>query len=149
MAGETARATFADPPFNVRIDGHVCGLGSIKHREFAMASGEMSPEQFTAFLTQALKNAAGVSRDGAIHYVCMDWRHIGELLAAGRMVCSEFKNLCVWVKDNGGMGSQYRAQTRAVLRMRHSTSIDAAMSPDKCRFIRSPPRRWRATPAAR
>ena len=84
---------FTDPPYNVPIDGHVCGLGKVRHREFAMASGEMSQATFTQFLTDALAPAAAVCRDGAIAFVCMDWRHMGELLAAGRTAFDEFKNL--------------------------------------------------------
>jgi hypothetical protein len=115
MGKERARVVFADPPYNVPIDGHVGGLGSIKPREFAMACGEMSEAQFTHFLTTIFLNIAGVSLNGAIHFICMDWRHIGETLAAAKMVYSEFKNLCVWNKDNGGMGSFYRFQGRACL----------------------------------
>jgi DNA modification methylase len=107
---ERARLMFADPPYNVRIDGHVGGLGSIKHREFAMASGEMTAAQFTNFLRMIFLNAVGSSLDGAIHFVCMDWRHLSETLAASRTVYSELKNLCVWNKDNGGMGSFYRSK---------------------------------------
>jgi DNA modification methylase len=107
---EQARLMFADPPYNVRIDGHVGGSGSIRHREFAMASGEMSAGQFTNFLRTVFFNAAGSSLDGAIHFVCMDWRHLNETLAASRTIYSELKNLCVWNKDNGGMGSFYRSK---------------------------------------
>ena len=74
---------FTDPPYNVPIDGHVCGLGKVKHREFAMASGEMNEAEFTAFLRGALPPWRRSAADGAIHFVCMDWRHMGELLAAG------------------------------------------------------------------
>jgi 16S rRNA G966 N2-methylase RsmD len=114
MGEERARVVFADPPFNVPIDGHVGGLGSIKPRNFAMACGEMSEAQFTRFLKKAFSNAADVSLDGAIHFICMDWRHIGEVLAAGKAVYAELKNLCVWTKDNGGMGSFYRSQHELV-----------------------------------
>jgi DNA modification methylase len=75
-----------------------------------MASGEMSPVEFTAFLTRALSLCARHSEDGSLHYLCMDWRHMDELLAAGREVYPELKNLCVWAKDNPGMGSLYRSQ---------------------------------------
>ena len=105
---------FADPPYNVPINGHVGGKGSIKHREFAMASGEMTEAQFTNFLRTVFVNAATISLDGAIHFVCMDWRHLGETLAAGKHVYSELKNLCVWNKDNGGMGSFYRSKHELV-----------------------------------
>lgn len=105
---------FTDPPYNVPIDGHVCGSGAVKHREFAMATGEMSEAAFTEFLRQSLGAMAGVCRDGAIAFVCMDWRHMGELLAAGHGVFSELKNLCVWNKTNGGMGSFYRSKHELV-----------------------------------
>jgi len=114
MNGERARLVFSDPPYNVRIDGHVCGLGEVSHAEFAMASGEMSKAEFTDFLAKAFSNAAAVSLDGAVHYQCMDWRHVEEMMAAGRQVYSELLNLCVWVKDNGGMGTFYRSQHELV-----------------------------------
>jgi DNA modification methylase len=114
MDGRQARMVFTDPPYNVRIDGHVCGLGKIKHGEFAMASGEMSDDEFTAFLKTVLANLARHSLDGALHYVCMDWRHLFELLSAGRAVYTQLKNVCVWNKDNGGMGSLYRSKHELV-----------------------------------
>lgn len=110
MAGEQADLLFTDPPYNVAIDGNVCGLGRVKHREFAFATGEMSSEEFTAFLRQTLGPAAKVCRDGAIAFVCMDWRHMGELLQAGKEAFTELKNLCVWNKTNGGMGTFYRSK---------------------------------------
>lgn len=115
MGEGRADLVFTDPPYNVRIDRNVCGTGSVRHEEFAMASGEMTREEFTGFLKDSLGNLARVSRDGAIHFVCMDWRHVGELLAAGKQVYGELKNLCVWVKDNGGMGSLYRSRHELVL----------------------------------
>jgi len=114
LAGEKARLVFTDPPWNVPISGHAGGLGKIKHREFAMASGEMSSEDFRAFLRTICRNLVDFSVDGAIHYICMDWRHIGEILAATRNVYSELKNLCVWNKSNGGMGSFYRSKHELV-----------------------------------
>jgi hypothetical protein len=72
-----------DPPYNVPIDGHVCGSGRIRHRNFAMGVGEMNKDQFTRFLVDTLGRAAARCRDGAIAYVFMDWRHMGELLNAG------------------------------------------------------------------
>ena len=110
MQGERADLVFTDPPYNVAIDGNVCGLGSVKHREFAFAAGEMSRNQFTTFLTETLGNIARVMRDGAIAYVCMDWRHMAELLAAGETSFTELKNLIVWNKTNGGMGTFYRSK---------------------------------------
>lgn len=110
MAGELARMCFTDPPYNVAIDGHVGGLGKVHHRPFVMASGEMTSPQFTGFLCEAVTAAAAASQDGAIHYICMDWRHLAELLAAGAKAYAEMKNLIVWAKANGGMGAFYRSQ---------------------------------------
>jgi 16S rRNA G966 N2-methylase RsmD len=119
MGEERAAAVFTDPPYNVPIEGHASGLGAIHHRPFPMASGEMDPAQFTAFLTQACGNLAAFSREASLHYVCMDWRHLAEMLAAGREAYGELKNLCVWVKDNGGMGSLYRSQHELILVFKH------------------------------
>lgn len=110
LGEERADLVFTDPPYNVPIDGHVCGLGKVRHREFVMATGEMSEADFTAFLAASLKPAAESCRDGAIAFVCMDWRHMGELLAAGRQAFDEMKNLIIWNKTNGGMGSFYRSK---------------------------------------
>lgn len=114
LGGEPVDLVFTDPPYNVRIDGHVGGLGAIRHREFAMASGEMTSAEFTRFLTKTLSNAAAVCRDGAIAFVCMDWRHMRELLDAGEAAFDELKNLCIWNKSNGGMGSFYRSKHELV-----------------------------------
>ena len=114
LCGDKVDAIFTDPPYNVAIDGHVSGNGSIKHRDFAFASGEMSSQEFTSFLKTTLGHAAANSKNGAIAYVCMDWRHLGELDAAGRSVFSELKNVCVWNKTNGGMGSFYRSKHELV-----------------------------------
>ena len=110
LGREFADIMFTDPPYNVPIPGHVSGLGRKVHDNFAMASGEMSPDQFVEFLVCCLSLAAGLCRDGSIAYVCMDWRHAGELIAAGKLVFSELKNLCVWNKSNGGMGAFYRSK---------------------------------------
>lgn len=115
MGGKIARAIFTDPPYNVPVAGHISGLGNTKHREFAMASGEMSEAEFIAFLETVLGNMAAVSCDGALHYICMDWRHLYELLTAGRKVYDDYKNLCIWAKSNAGMGSLYRSQHEEIL----------------------------------
>jgi hypothetical protein len=114
LGSERADLIFTDPPYNVPIDGHVCGSGRIRHREFAMGVGEMSLTEFTAFLEQTLGPAAERCRDGAIAFVCMDWRHAPELTAAGTVVFTELKNLCVWNKSNAGMGSFYRSKHELV-----------------------------------
>jgi DNA modification methylase len=114
-----AGLVFTDPPYNVPVDGHVCGLGRIRHREFAMGVGEMAEEQFIAFLASALQNMATRCRDGAILFVCMDWRHMSEICAAGRRSQLELKNLCVWNKTNGGMGSFYRSKHELIFVFKH------------------------------
>jgi DNA modification methylase len=100
---------FLDPPHNVRIGG-VVGRGGIKHSEFAMASGETSSVEYMGFLRTTLDAAASVSRDGAVQYVCTDWRHISELLAAAKFVYGDAINVAVWVKSNAGQGSFYHSQ---------------------------------------
>jgi len=110
LDGERARLVITDPPYNVRIKSHVGGAGAKQHREFAMASGEMASDQFTSFLAATMKNLATYSLDGSLHYLCMDWRHCEEMLAAGKVIYSELKNICVWRKTNAGMGSLYRSQ---------------------------------------
>jgi DNA modification methylase len=108
MTSCRADMAFLDPPYNVRIAG-VVGRGRTKHSEFAMASGEMSPPDFVRFLSTVLDAAAAASREGAVHFVCMDWRHIGELLAAANPVYGAALNLVVWAKTNSGQGSFYRS----------------------------------------
>jgi DNA modification methylase len=122
MTGERADLIFTDPPYNLPIDGHVTGLGRIRHREFAMGVGEMSGDEFSGFLQQTLGHAAALARDGAIAFVCMDWRHMGELLKAGQAVFSELKNLCIWNKTNGGMGTFYRSKHELVFVFKAGTA---------------------------
>ena len=110
LQGHQAQMVFADPPYNVPISGHVSGLGHAQHAEFPMASGEMSDAAYTAFLTSTLEYNRTHSADGAIAFICMDWRHLHELLAAGRATKLTLKNLCVWAKTNAGMGTFYRSQ---------------------------------------
>ena len=110
LDGARAVAVVTDPPFNVRIKGHVSGNGAKQHPEFAMASGEMSEDKFAAFLTQTFGLLSIHMVAGAIGYFAMDWRHMQEILAASRAVSWDFLNLCVWVKSNGGMGSFYRSR---------------------------------------
>lgn len=119
LGGERASIVFTDPPFNVRILGHVSGLGAIKHRDFPMASGEMSEAEFTFFLTSVCRLMGAHSEDGSIHFICMDWRHIRELLEAGHAASHELKNICVWAKDNAGMGSLYRSQHEFIAVFKH------------------------------
>jgi DNA modification methylase len=113
MDGKKAALVFIDPPYNLEI-ASICGLGNIKHSEFAQASGEMTPEQFTAFLQAAFALLIEHSKDGSLHYICMDWRHLGELLAAGRAYTG-LTNTCIWVKDSGGMGAMYRSRHELIL----------------------------------
>ena len=122
MGDECAEAVFIDPPYNVPIAGHVSGLGQQRHREFAMASGEMSSAQYIAFLTGTFQTLVQHARPGALHYVCIDWRHLYEAQTAGRSVYTELKNLCVWNKTNGGMGSLYRSKHELVLVYKSGTA---------------------------
>jgi ParB-like chromosome segregation protein Spo0J len=115
LGNKRAAAVFTDPPFNVRVDGHATGNGSIRHREFAMASGEMSEAEYSAFLNTCLRLLAQFSAPDSIHFLCIDWRHVGDMLAAGKQNYAELLNFCVWVKDNGGMGSFYRSRHELVL----------------------------------
>jgi DNA modification methylase len=133
LGPEKTRLTFADAPYNVCIQGHAGGLGSIKHREFSMAAGEMTSPEFSAFLNRVFANAIDRSIDGAIHYICMDWRHISELLNATKSLYSELKNLCVWNKTNGGMGSFYRSKHELIFVFKvgtasHINNIDLGRS---------------------
>jgi DNA modification methylase len=119
MLDERARMQFSDPPYNVRIDGNVSGLGRHRHREFAMGSGEMTKSEFTRFLVRAMSLFASHCAEGSLHFICMDWRHMAELLAAAREVYRQVINVCVWVKDKPGMGSLYRSQHELVGVFRH------------------------------
>jgi DNA modification methylase len=115
MEEQRAAMVFTDPPYNVPIAGHVGGLGSIHHREFQMASGELTSAEFAEFLTRICKFLGIFGMPGTLVYVCMDWRHLSELLAAGHAALFELKNICIWVKSNAGMGSFYRSQHELVL----------------------------------
>ena len=114
MGSEVATMCFLDPPYNVKIDGHAGGRGRVKHREFAFASGEMNSAQFVEFLLATIGPAALRLVDGGIAFICMDWRHAGELLKAGSQIFDELKNVCVWAKTNAGQGSFYRNQHELV-----------------------------------
>jgi len=122
MGLERAKMIITDPPYNVVINGHVSGKGKVTHREFVMASGEMDEKEFTEFLKTSMSHMAAYSQDGSIHYIYMDFRHLEELLRAGSETYTEFKNLCVWVKKNGGMGSHYRSQHELVFVYKHGTA---------------------------
>ena len=122
MDDDKAEFVFTDPPYNVKIDGNVSGLGRVKHREFAMASGEMSESKFTAFLSGVYALLCRYSADGSIHQICMDWRHMREMLAAGDANYSELKNVCVWNKTNAGMGTFYRSKHELVFIWKNGSS---------------------------
>jgi DNA modification methylase len=113
MGGALATAVFTDPPYNLRVRT-IGGRGRVQHPEFAFASGEMSKAQFRSFLSQTLGQGVRVSADGAVHFVCMDWRHIAELVEVGRELYGVLLNIVVWVKSNAGQGSFYRSQHELV-----------------------------------
>jgi DNA modification methylase len=118
---EQAEMVFTDPPYNLRARA-IGGMGAIKHRDFVMAAGEMSQAEFTGFLTTICRHLAAWSADGSIHFIAMDWRHLPEILAAGEANYAELKNLIVWVKDNGGMGSFYRSRHELFLAFKNGTA---------------------------
>jgi DNA modification methylase len=122
LNGEKAEFVFTDPPYNVRIAGNVCGKGSVHHREFAMASGEMSKQGFIDFLSTIFRHLAAYSTDGSIHDICMDWRHVEEMMAAGNSAYSKLKNICVWAKKNAGMGSFYRSRHELIFIWKSGTA---------------------------
>jgi DNA modification methylase len=122
LGGTKASLVITDPPYNVAINGHVGGKGQIQHRDFAMGCGEMTAPAFTVFLTNVFQHLVSNSTDGSIHYAFMDWRHMGEMLEAGQAVYSELKNLCVWNKTNGGMGSFYRSKHELVFVWKSGTA---------------------------
>jgi DNA modification methylase len=115
MDRRRAAMVWTDPPYNKRIDGDATGNGSIHHREFAMASGEMSEAEFVSFLNNSLRLLAQFSANNSVHYICIDWRRVGDLILAGNQNYDEYSNCCVWVKDKAGMGSFYRSQHELVL----------------------------------
>jgi DNA modification methylase len=119
MAGRHADMVFTDPPYNVKIVGHAGGLGTIQHQNFKMACGEMDESQFTDFLARVFAQLACHSAEGSLHYIFMDWRHMGEVLTAGKQIYTELKNLCIWAKGCGGMGSLYRSAHELVFLFKH------------------------------
>lgn len=120
LQGNKANFSFCDYPYNVKISGHVCESG--KHPEFAMGSGEFSDAEFTQFLNKAMRNVSANSTDGSMHYGCMDWRHSKHLLDAAEGVYTELKNICIWDKGTGGMGSLYRSQHEFIFVHKNGTA---------------------------
>lgn len=123
LGQDRAGAVFTDPPYNVKIAGHVSGLGANTHREFPMGSGELNTNEFTGLLATSLGLAQKHSRPGALVYAFMDWRHMGEMLAAGQANRLDLLNLCIWVKTNAGMGSFYRSQHELVFVFRNGLEL--------------------------
>lgn len=120
LGNKRADMIFTDPPYNVKIEGHVCGAGKTHHKEFGMASGEMTQSEFTSFLSQNFNLLKEYSRLGSLHYICMDWRHLEEISQAGH-VYDELKNVCVWNKSNAGMGSLYRSKHEMIFVFKNGT----------------------------
>jgi DNA modification methylase len=129
MNDAKAQMVFADVPYNLKIGGFVSGLGKVQHREFEQASGELDRDEFTAFLIDAFRQMAAHSLPGSLHYACIDFRHLGEMTTAGEAAFTELKNVCVWVKPTGSMGSLYRSQHEFVFvwksgRARHRNNVE-------------------------
>jgi DNA modification methylase len=122
LDGAKTDLVITDPPYNVVINGHASGLGRVRHREFAMASGEMSAGEFTEFLRKAMMLSRQSSQPGSLAYYFMDWRHMTEILAAGLDVYGEPMNLCIWAKNNGGMGSFYRSAHELIFLFKYGTA---------------------------
>lgn len=120
MDGRLAEMVFTDPPYNVKIND-IVNFGKTQHKEFCEASGEMTPEEFIQFLTECFTNLRLFSRSGSIHFICMDWKHIFEIISAGRAVFDRFMNLAVWNKDNAGMGTFYRSKHELVFIFKNGT----------------------------
>jgi len=115
LGEEKPRLVFADPPYNVPILGHASGLGRIKHTEFSMAVGEMTEEAYVDFLQATLSCMRDVLADGGLAFVCIDWRHVEQAIRASKLAGMTLKNICVWVKTNGGMGTFYRSRHEFIL----------------------------------
>jgi DNA modification methylase len=122
MNTKVAGMVITDPPYNVKVQGHVGGKGKIKHQEFAMASGEMSSEAFTEFLKTTFDLLVANSMAGSVHTIFIDWRHLPEIIAAGQSVYTSLLNMCVWVKNQAGMGSLYRSQHELALIYKSGTT---------------------------
>jgi ParB-like nuclease domain/DNA methylase len=143
LEGRQADLVLTDPPpFNVAIEGNFSGLGRVGQANFAMASGEMSEDQFIAFLTAFLQRTKENTKDGAILFVFMDWRHLYELITASREVGLALKNLVVWARDSAAMGSCYRSRHELVLVFKngdapHCSGWDAGQDPRS-----GPPGNW-------
>ena len=121
LTGQGAELVVSDPPYNLSV-ARIGGRGAIRHAEFVMASGEMSETAFTGFLSTTLGHLVRHSVVGSLHFIFLDWRHIFELLSAARKLYAEFKNLCVWNKSNGGMGSLYRSKHELVFVFKNGTA---------------------------
>jgi hypothetical protein len=119
MAARQANVIFADPPYNLPVDGNVCGHGSVHYREFVMGAGEMNEAEFTAFLSTTLRLLVRHSTNGSVHFICIDRRHMGELGVVGKQVYESLLNLCVWDKGHGGLGSFYRSRHEMIFVFRN------------------------------
>jgi DNA modification methylase len=136
MGGRFAAAVFTDPPCKAPTDGYVTGFGKVQHAELVMASGEMTEAEFTEFLSKTFANLKIASAPGSIHFVCVDWRHLKELLAAAERTYTELKNVCVWVKDSGGRSPYYRSQHELVFvfksgRAKHRNNVQLGHGRDR------------------
>ena len=114
MGQDRARIMLSDPPYNVRAR-HIGRIASERHGDFACGAGELDDAGFVDFLGSIFENARQTMIDGALAYIFMDWGHAWHALEAGRTVFDDLKNICVWNKTAGGMGSFYRSQHELVM----------------------------------
>lgn len=117
---EKAQIVFTDSPYNISVS-KIGGKGKVKHSEFKMGVGELSSEQFTDFLKKIMENLCEYSEENSVHYLCMDWRNVFEMMSASKDVYSKMLNLLVWAKTNGGQGSFYRSKHELIFVFQNGT----------------------------
>lgn len=115
MQDTKARIVFCDPPYNLPAN-FFTNKDEKRHKDFAMAAGEMNDDEFMLFLASIMQTSIDNTVDGAIHYICMDFRHSWHITEAARRKYGSPipKQECVWVKDIMANGSFYRAKQELI-----------------------------------